>query len=322
MLGASGFLGSHITKELVKQGRDVRILVRRSSDIRACRHLGIERFYGDVLDIQSLRDAMQGCDIVYHCVVDTRAWLRNPAPLYQVNVDGLKNSMDAALESGIQRFVYTSTFATIGRNPSGISSENDSFNWWDSAPEYVRCRVKAESTLLEYCQNKAFPGVVCCIGNTYGGEDFAPTPHGRLVRDAAKHHMPMYWNGGGPSVGIIDAAQAMILAESKGKVGERYIIAERWVGYKELFALAAKAAGVAPPKIHMPMFMMYAMAGISEVVTRMLGRENNMSVSSIKCSSELVNTDNTKAMKELGWSPRPIEESIIDAVDFYLRKRT
>jgi len=98
VLGASGFLGSHVAKELVKQGRDVRILVRETSDTRATDHLDVERCYGDVMDRDSLDKAMAGCDSIFYCVVDTRAWLRDPAPLYRVNVDGLTNAMDAATD--------------------------------------------------------------------------------------------------------------------------------------------------------------------------------------------------------------------------------
>ena len=95
---------------------------------------------------------MQGCDSVFHCVVDTRAWLRYPAPLYRVNVDGQLNAMEAALETGIKKFVFTSRFGTLGRREDGLSSETDTFNWWDEAPEYIRCRVIAENLFMEYCQ--------------------------------------------------------------------------------------------------------------------------------------------------------------------------
>ncbi len=318
VLGASGFLGSHVTKQLVEQGRDVRILVRETSNTSTTDHLDIERCTGDVLDEASLDRAMEGCSSLFYCVVDTRAWLRDPAPLYRVNLDGLRSTMDAALRVGIERFVYTSTLATIGHNPSGLSTEADEFNWWDEAPPYVRCRVESENLFLDYCRMHRLPGVACCIGNTYGDADIVPTPHGGLVKAAATKQIPFYWCGGGPSVGIKDAARGMILAEEKGKVGERYIIVERWVDFKELFTMAAEAAGVRPPPIHMPMQGLYALGYLAEGVTRLLGKENPMNVDSIKCSSKFPNMSSAKAQQELGWVPRPIEESVKEAVDFYL----
>ncbi|MGI9293929.1 MAG: NAD-dependent epimerase/dehydratase family protein [Pseudomonadales bacterium] len=318
VLGASGFLGSHVTRRLVEAGREVRILVRKSSDMRATDGLQVEIFHGDVLDAESLAQAMQGCDRLFYCVVDTRAWLRDPAPLYRVNVDGLRNAMDAALAANIQRFVFTSTYGTIGINPSGVATEQDKFNWWDEAPDYIRCRVEAENLFIEYCRDEGLPGVACCVGNTYGDGDYAPTPHGQLLADVARSKMPVYWDGGGPVVGIRDAADAMLLAEEKGGVGERYIIAERWMDYGELFQLAADAAGVKPPAIKIPTALMYAVSGISDVLSRIRGRDSKISIASLKCSRMLPNVESSKAQSELGWQPRPTERSIEEAVAFYL----
>ena len=319
VLGASGFLGSHVCKQLVAAGRRVRIMVRKTSDTQATDSLDIERCYGNVNDIDSLKQAMRGCDSIFYCVVDTRAWLRDPAPLYKVNVDGLYNAMDAALDTNVKRFIFTSSIVTIGLNPGGVSDESNTFNWWASAPEYVRCRVTAEKRFLEYCQDKALPGIACCVGNTYGKEDFSPTPHGGLVLNAAKGKMPFYWRGGGPSVGITDAARALILAEKNGCIGERYAITERWLNYQELFTLAAKASGTPPPKHCLPTFMLYVMGGINEVMTRLQGKENPMNSASIKCSNKMNDIDSRKARDELKWQPRPIEKSIEEAVEFYLR---
>ena len=317
VMGASGFLGSHVVKELVSAGRDVRIMVRSTSDTRAIDHLNVERVIGDITDASAIASALEGCHSVFYCIVDTRAWLRDPAPLYQTNVEGLRTVMDVALAAGIEHFVFTSTYGTIGINPSGVSTEDDAFNWWDKAPDYIRCRVQAEKLFMEYCTDKGLPGVACCVGNTYGADDYAPTPHGKLVKDVARGRMSFYWDGGGPVVGIRDAAKALLLAEQKGRIGERYIIAERWLDYRELFACAAKAAGVAAPKVRVPLFLLYTAAGIADFISFLTRKDNNLSVASIRCSTMLPNVDNSKARDELGWVPEPIENSIVEAVDFY-----
>jgi dihydroflavonol-4-reductase len=317
-MGASGFLGSHVVKELVSADREVRIMVRASSDTRAIDHLDVERVLGDITDREAIASAVSGCDCVYFCVVDTRAWLRDTAPLYATNVEGLRRTMDVALEAGIGRFVFTSTYGTLGINPSGVSTEADQFNWADKAPDYVLCRVQAENLFFEYCRDRGLPGVACCVANTYGADDIVPTPHGKLVKDVARGKMSIYWDGGGPCVGIRDAARAMLLAEEKGRIGERYIIAERWLDYKELFALAAGAAGVAPPRIRIPMFVMYLISGLADVISFFTRKDNRMSLASLRCSTLLPNVDSGKAREELGWRPEPIEKSIGEAVDYYL----
>jgi len=323
VLGASGFLGSHVTQQLVAAGRDVRIMVRKSSDTSTTDSLQLERCIGDVLDPDSLRAAMSGCRSVFHGAVDTRAWLRDPKPLYRVNVDGLVNSMEAALATGVERFVFTSSVVTIGRKASGVPSEADEFDGWEKAPEYIRCRLEAERRFTAYCRERGLPGVACCVGNTYGGGDIVPTPHGALVDNVAKQRMSVYWDGGGPGVGVTDAARALILAEQKGRVGERYIVAERYIDYRELFTLAAEAAGVEPPSRHMPTWMMYALNGVTGLLARLRGEETRANLESLRCARAVGDVDSSKARRELGWEPRPIEASIREAVDFYLgRDRT
>ncbi len=318
VMGASGFLGSHVVKQLVAAGRSVRIMVRAGSDTRAIDHLSPQRVIADLGDRESLCRAMAGCDTVYYCIVDTRAWLRDPAPLYATNVDGLRTVLDVALEYPLQRFVFTSTYATIGLNPSGVSTEADAFNWWDRAPHYVKCRVQAEDMFLEYCRDRGLPGVACCVGNTYGGDDVAPTPHGAMVKNVALGKMPYYWAGGGPCVGIRDAARAMLLAETRGRVGERYIVAERWLDYRELFAIAATAAGVAPPRRKIPLPVLYTMAGIADLLAFFTRRDNRFSIASLRCSTLLPDVDSSKARQELGWQPAPVEREVAEAVAYYL----
>src|SRR6185369_247706 len=126
----------------------------------------------------------------------------------------------------------------------------------EDVPAYVRSRCEAERLFLAACRERGLPGIALCVGNTYGGGDFGPTPHGDLVRQAARGRMAYWWDCGGPSVGIDDAARALLLAETRGRVGERYIVADRWVSFRELLELAAQAGGVAPPRWHVPVGVM------------------------------------------------------------------
>src|ERR1700724_4354500 len=130
VIGPSGFLGSHVTRQLVATGADVRVMLRRTSSTQGIDDLPVERCYGDVFDDGALRAAMTGCDLVYYCVVDARAWLRDPAPLFRTNVEGLRHVLDAAVDADLRRFVFTSTIGTIGipaeRRPA---TEEDEVNW-------------------------------------------------------------------------------------------------------------------------------------------------------------------------------------------------
>ncbi|HEX7742176.1 MAG TPA: NAD-dependent epimerase/dehydratase family protein, partial [Sphingobium sp.] len=176
--GASGFVGSHITRLLAEQGRQVRVLLRKTSNRQALDGLPIEIIIGDVLDPASLRKAMNGCGTVFYSVVDPRFWLTDQTPIFRNNVEGLVNAMDAALECGIERFVFTSSMGTLGLNPHGPVTEDIPFNWHDRASAYIRARLEAETRFLAYCRDRKLPGVALCVANTYGPGDYQPTPHG------------------------------------------------------------------------------------------------------------------------------------------------
>jgi dihydroflavonol-4-reductase len=201
-------VGSHTARLLVSGGRKVRVLLRGTSRQDALQNLPVESFYGDVLEPDTLRKAMQGCSTVFHSVVDPRFWLTDSTPLFRNNVEGLTNAMDVALECGVKRFVFTSTMGTLGQNPHGPVTEDIGFNWFDKAPPYIRSRCQAEDRFFEYCRDKGLPGVALCISNTYGPQDYQPTPQGKMLWEVSTGKVRFVWNAHQPTVDIRDAAAA------------------------------------------------------------------------------------------------------------------
>ncbi|HSC76880.1 MAG TPA: NAD-dependent epimerase/dehydratase family protein [Pseudomonadales bacterium] len=321
VIGASGFVGSHVVKALCANQRSVRAMVRRNSNVSALAGLDMEICYGDVLDPDSLQQAMQDCTTVFYCVVDTRAWLDDPAPLFRCNVDGLRNAMEAALANQIQKFIFTSSMVTIGLNKNRKPTEQDPFNWHDSAPDYALSRVQAEDLLFEYCRKRQLPGIALCVANTYGPGDVQPTPHGKLLWAAARGSMQMAMDCGAPWVDIRDAADAMILAETKGIIGERYIIAAGYVTQAELYEKAATLMGNKKPVV-MPLAIVYVIAWLTQTIGKLLGKKNiKLRVDSVKLAHVFSDMDNSKAKRELGWQPRPLEETVQDAVQWFSTRR-
>ena len=316
VLGASGFLGSHVVKALVAAGRPVRILTRASSNTSMTDHLDLERQSGDVFDRETLRRAMDGCASVFYCIVDTRSWLRDPTPLYRTNVDGSRLAMEVALEMGVQRFVFTSSIVTIGLNPSGVSSEADEFNWEDQAPPYVMTRVEAERQLFDF-RRRGLPGVVCNVATTFGGHDQQPTPQGQLLKLTVAGKMPVYWNTKMSVVGIEDAADALLLAEARGRIGERYIVADRMMDVSEATSKTAEFAGVKPPRLEIPMWAVTGAAWLGEKIMHALDRDTVLTMSSIVLQRIMGDCDNSKARRELGWEPRPMDESLREAAIWF-----
>ena len=316
VMGASGFLGSHVVKGLVKQGRKVRIFNRASSDTCATDHLDVERVVGEITDPRAVRAAMEGCDVIFYCVVDARAWLKDPAPLAEINIDAFRQVMDISLEMKMKRFVYTSTFMTIGINPSGVASEADDFNWWDQASEYARVRVTAENMFFDYCK-RGLPGIACNAPYTYGAGDRQPTPHGWMIKMVVEGKMPCNWDVNMPAVGIQDAADGMILAEKHGRIGERYLLTDHTYTFEELNAIAAKAVGRKPIRVKIPLPIMWLSCWINERVHWLLRKETVVSVKSLGLMRIPKEYDNIKAKTELGWNPRPAEESVIECARWF-----
>src|SRR5690349_20846548 len=149
VIGASGFVGSHVVRRLVTDGEDVRVMLRKTSSTKGIDDLAVERCYGDVFDGDALRAAMAGCDVVYYCVVDARVWLRDPAPLFRTNVEGLRHVLDVAVEVGVRKFVFTSTTGTLAVNALRPVTEEDAHNWTGGGP-YIDARVAAEQLVMQY----------------------------------------------------------------------------------------------------------------------------------------------------------------------------
>ncbi|MBI2696201.1 NAD-dependent epimerase/dehydratase family protein [Mycobacterium nebraskense] len=316
VIGASGFLGSHVTRQLVEAGADVRVMLRHTSSTKGIDELDVERCYGDVFDDEALRTAMAGCDVVYYCVVDARMWLRDPAPLFRTNVEGLRHVLDAALDADLRKFVYTSTTGSLAISDSRPVTEEDPHNWDQGGP-YIEARVAGENLLLSYARDKGLPAVAMCISTTYGPGDWAPTPHGSLLALVANGRFPFYFGFSAEVVGIEDAARAMLLAAEHGRNGERYIVSDRYMSIRELHEIAATAVGRRPPRIGIPMAVLRAGARVNDAAARLLRRDLPFAYAGMRMAELMSPLDHGKAERELGWTPEPVEDSIRKAAVFF-----
>lgn len=316
VIGASGFLGSHVARQLVHNGDDVRVMLRRTSSTKGIDDLPVERCYGDVFDDAALRDAMVGCDVVFYCVVDARMWLRDPAPLFRTNVEGLRHVLDAAVAAGLRKFIFTSTTGTLAISDGTPVTEDDPHNWTQGGA-YIEARVAAENMVMAYVREKGLPAVALCISTTYGPGDWQPTPHGSLIARVAKGQFPFYLDFSLEVVGIEDAARAMLLAAERGRVGERYIISDRYLSTREIHEIAARAAGVKPPRIKLPLGLLYAFARVNDLAARLLRRDLQFAVVGVRMAELMSPLDHSKAERELGWKPEPVADSIAKAAKFF-----
>ncbi len=319
VMGASGFVGSHVTRKLVARGDDVRVYLRKSSMTVAIDDLDVDRAYGDLRDVEALREAMADRDVVFYCVVDTRFHLRDPAPLFETNVKSLRRVLDVAVDADLDRFVFCSTIGTIAIAEDGESATEDmAFNWAGVGGAYIESRRQAEDLVLDYARTKGLPAVAMCVSNPYGPLDWQPN-QGMMVKAAALGKMPVYVKGVRTEVvGIEDVADAFLLAAERGRVGERYIISESYMPMREMFETAASAVGAKPPRFGVPLALLYAVGWIMGTASKVLRRDLSMNVTGVKLLHIMSAADHSKATRELGWQPRPTAESIKRAAQFYV----
>lgn len=326
VLGANGFLGSHVTRQLVAAGAQVRAMVREGANTRSIDDLDVtrcSRFYGDVFDTATVRAAMDGVDDVYYCVVDTRAWLRDPAPLFRTNVEGLRNVLDVAVnQPDLRKFVFTSTYTTVGRRHGHVATEDDVIGSRGLTP-YVKSRVQAENMVMRYVADAGLPAVAMCVSTTYGDGDWGGTPHGAFIAGAVFGKLPFLMNGIQLEVvGVDDAARALILAAERGRSGERYLISEKMMALNDSIRIAADEAGVQPPQRAISVPMLYALAAAGTLKAKLTGTDAQLSLASVRMMRAEAPVDCSKARRELGWQPRPVEESIREAARFWAAMRT
>ncbi|MEE6178988.1 NAD-dependent epimerase/dehydratase family protein [Mycobacterium sp. 050134] len=321
VIGANGFLGSHVTRLLAARGAsegfEVRAMVRPTANTRPIDDLTLTRFHGDVFDTAAVREAMDGVDDAYYCVVDTRAWLRDPSPLFRTNVDGLRNVLDVAVQADLHRFVFTSTYATVGRRHGHVATEDDVIGS-RGVSSYVQSRVQAEDLVMRYVAEHNLPAVAMCVSTTYGAGDWGRTPHGAFIAGAVFGKLPFLMSGIQLEVvGVDDAARAMLLAAERGRVGERYLISERMIPLTDVVRIAADEAGVPAPRRSISVPVLYALGALGSLRARLTGKDAELSLESVRMMRAEAPVDHTKAVRELGWQPRPVEESIREAARFW-----
>lgn len=318
-MGASGFVGSHVTRQLVERGDDVRVFLRRSSSTVPIDDLDVERCYGDLRDEETLRSAMSDRDVVFYCVVDTRFYLRDPAPLFETNVESLRRVLDIATEADLDRFVFCSTIGTIalgdGHTPV---TEDMPFDWHGKGGAYIESRRQAEDMVMRYARERGLPAVAMCVSNPYGPRDWQPH-QGLMVKMAALGKFPVWINGVSTEVvGVEDVAEAFLLAGDHGRVGERYIVSESYMPMREMLATASNAVGARPPRFGVPLAALYVVVFLAGALCRLLRRDIPMNTTGVRLLHIMSPADHSKATRELGWQPRPAAESIARAAQWYV----
>jgi dihydroflavonol-4-reductase len=316
--GATGFVGSHVAHQLVSSGANVRVLVRPSSNFRLLEDLRAERVEGDLRDGASLERAMRGVRRVFHVAADYRLWTAHPEELYESNVEGTRRLIAAAERGGVERFVYTSTVATIAvpRDGSKLPDETIDSSVNEMIGHYKKSKFLAEQVALDAAKAGA-PVVIVNPTAPVGPGDWKPTPTGRIILDFLLGKMPAYVDTGLNVVAVEDVAAGHLLAAEKGRIGERYILGGRNMTLKEILDALAAITGKRAPRLKLPHVVALAAGYADELYSRLAGREPQIPVEGVKMSRHKMFVESDKAARELGYAPGKIEAALERAVRWY-----
>lgn len=316
--GSTGFVGSHVARQLVAAGDRVRVLVRRSSNLRALEGLPVERIEGDLRDAPSLDRAMKGVRRVYHVAADYRLWTKAPEEIYESNVEGTRRLFGAAARAGVERIVYTSTVATIAvpGHDAKLPNEETHATLEQMIGHYKRSKFLAELEAIK----AAGAGLAVVIVNPtapVGPGDWKPTPTGRIIVDFMNGKMPAYVDTGLNLVAVEDVAAGHLLAAEKGRIGERYILGCRNMTLKQILEALAPIAGRRAPSVRLPHAFALAAGYLDEWISRLAGREPQIPVEGVKMSRHRMFVESNKAERELGYKPGSVEAALERAVRWY-----
>jgi len=315
--GGTGFLGRAVVLELLAAGREVRVLARQPDHL-ALAGLEVEVARGDILDPASLATAITGCQRVFHVAADYRLWVPDPDVMYAVNVQGTKDLLAAAAEVGVTRMVYTSTVGTLGNPGDGTpGTEETPVSLADMVGHYKRSKFLAEQAVLEAAR-QGFPVVLVHPSAPVGPWDSRPTPTGQMIVDFLKGRMPAYLETGLNLVHVRDVAQGHLLAEEKGRAGEKYILGNQNLSLSEIFQVLADITGLPAPRVRLPYWPILALSYLDEFwATHVSHKPPRMPVAAVKMAKKFMYFDSGKAVRELGLPQTPVRQALKDAVTWF-----
>ena len=314
--GAAGFLGSHVARQLVARGEDVRVLMRPSSNNRAISDLSLEYVTGDLREAASLERAMNGVNRVFHVAADYRLWAKNPKDIYDSNVGGTKNLLAAAKKAGVEQLIYTSTVATIAVDRPELPNESTQAKLEEMIGHYKRSKWMAEQEVLRAAKN-GLPAMVAMPTTPVGPWDWKPTPTGKIILDFLNGKMPGYVETGLNFVGVEECAAGHLLVSEKGKIGERYLLGAENLTLKGLLDLLAKITGLRAPAMKIPHGVALGVAYVESAFSRLIGKEPQIPVEGVKIAQHKMFVDCSRARKELGFQPGPVAAALERAVRWY-----
>jgi dihydroflavonol-4-reductase len=321
--GASGFIGANLVHELEARGHAVKALLRGGSDTRGLDGAQYEYVEGDLSNRRLLADAMRGCDWCFHVAASYQLWMRDYSSMYQANLEGTRNVLQAAADAGCSRIVYTSTVGCVGlpKEANGAitpTNEECYATLEQMSNHYKRSKWQAEQAASELVR-RGLPIVIVNPTAPIGPRDVKPTPTGKVILDFINRAMPAYLDTGLNWVHVRDVCMGHILAAERGRIGQRYILGHaegNWT-LREAFAALEELTGLPAPKFRVPYWVALGAACVDEALSSVTGKPPRAPLGGVRMAKNKMFFDPSKAIDELGIPQTPPRQALQDAVVWF-----
>ncbi len=317
--GAGGFIGSAVVRKLLARGRSVRALLAPGERRTNLAGLDLEIVEGDITSRDAMTAAMKGVDRVYHLAAIYQLWLPDPGLMYRVNVEGSKTVLWAAYKAGVSRVVFTSSIAAIGARSDGQpATESDLFTDadWQAGNAYIRSKWLSELDARRFA-DEGLPVVIVNPSFPFGVRDLGPTPTGGFILEALRGGMPGYIDSGLSLIDVEDCAEGHVLAEERGRVGERYILANHNVHFRDFYRTLSTVAGIVVPDRKLPRFVALGYAAALEQWGKLRNQKPTATYKGLRFTAYPHYFDGGKAQRELGLPSTPFEVTVEKAVRWF-----
>ena len=317
--GSGGFIGSAVVRKLLENGRAVRALVAPGEKRTNLAGLDVEIVESDITSREAMGRVVKGCDRVFHLAAIYQLWLPDPGLMYRVNVEGSKTVLWAAYKAGCSRVVFTSSIAAVGSRSDGLpSTEDDPFTDadWQAGNSYMRSKWLSELDAKRFAQ-EGLPLVIVNPSFPFGARDIGPTPTGSFIVEALHGRMPGYIDSGLSLIDVDDCAQGHLLAEEKGRIGERYILANHNVNFRDFYRTVSEVAGIQVPDRKLPRAFALGYAAALEQWGKLRKQKPRATYKGLRYTAYPHYFDGSKAKTELGLPSTPLPVTVEKAVRWF-----
>ena len=319
--GATGHIGNVLVRKLLARGEKVRAIVPDFEDALPLQGLNVEKYTADLRQPESLIKAFDGAEVVYHLAGAISILPGKKKFLEEVNLQGTRNVIDACIKTGVKRLIYTSSIHAIREPPQGtVIDESCPFDPEEVVGDYAKSKAKAT---LEVCKavEKGLDAVIVCPTGVVGPYDFRHSEIGQMIIDFMQKRLKAYIDGAYDFVDVRDVAFGHILACERGKSGEAYILSGERITISQLLNMLEEITGVKAPRLKIPIWLARFVALFTTLHYLRTGAKPRLTSYSIYTLQSNSFISSEKAKKELGYSPRPLRQSIEDTVKWFMERK-